>query len=226
MVHGGQNPIVEAHVYLYAANTTGYGNASISLLQPTSGTVEDINGNYYYPTQSGGKFNIAGDFTCPSAGSQVYLYAVGGDPGLGDGTNSAIGLMAALGTCGALSSDPYVVINEISTVATAYAIAGFAVDSTHVSSSSLTAGDGDGRAQRIRNGDEPRVSGQRRSTGHDAQLERSGAARHDRHNCRHSGSMHQLGRADVDAMRHAFCQRNERKFAARRNGDGSDQYRA
>jgi len=66
----------------------------------------------------------------------VYLYAVGGDPGLGDGTNSAIGLMAALGTCGSLSSAPYVVINEVSTIATAYSIAGFTVDSTHVSSSS------------------------------------------------------------------------------------------
>ena len=136
MVHGGQTPIVGAHVYLYAANTTGYGNGSISLLQPTGGTVEDGSGNYYYPTQSGGKFNITSDFTCPSGGSQVYLYAVGGDPGLGDGANSAIGLMAALGTCNNLISAPYVVINEISTVATAYAIAGFAVDSTHVSSSS------------------------------------------------------------------------------------------
>jgi hypothetical protein len=44
--------------------------------------------------------------------------------------------MAALGTCGSLSSAPYVVINEISTIATAYSIAGFATDSTHVSSSS------------------------------------------------------------------------------------------
>ena len=136
MVHGGQQPIVGAHVYLYAANTTGYGNASVSLLQNKGGTVEDGSGNYYYPTQSGGVFSITGDFTCPSAGSQVYLYSTTGDPGLGDGPNPAIGLMAALGTCGNLISAPYVVINEISTIATAYSIAGFAVDSTHVSSSS------------------------------------------------------------------------------------------
>ncbi|MEI9968341.1 MAG: hypothetical protein WDM87_06840 [Terracidiphilus sp.] len=137
MVHGGQQPIVGAKVYLYAANTTGYGNAALSLLQSAGGTVSDGT-NYYYPTQSGGTFSISGDFTCPSAGSQVYLYAVGGDPGLGDGTNAAIGLMAALGTCGSLSSAPYVVINEISTIATAYSIAGFATDATHVSSSSNT----------------------------------------------------------------------------------------
>lgn len=137
-VHGGQQPIVGAKIYLYAANTTGYGNAAVSLLQSAGGTSPDGNGNYYYATQSGGTFSISGDFTCPSAGSQVYLYAVGGDPGLGDGTNSAIGLMAALGTCGSLSSAPYVVINEISTIATAYSIAGFATDATHVSSSSST----------------------------------------------------------------------------------------
>jgi hypothetical protein len=136
MVHGGQQPIVGAHVYLYAANTTGYGNAAVSLLESAGGTSEDGNGNYYYATQSGGTFSITGDFTCPSPGSQVYLYAAGGDPGLGQGANSAIGLMAALGTCGALSSAPYVVINEVSTIATAYAIAGFATDATHVSSSS------------------------------------------------------------------------------------------
>ncbi|MGA2909467.1 MAG: NHL repeat-containing protein [Terracidiphilus sp.] len=136
MVHGGQQPIVGAHVYLYAANTTGYGNAAVSLLQNVGGTVSDGHGNYYYPTGSGGTFSITNDFTCPSAGSQVYLYAIGGDPGLGDGANAAIGLMAALGTCGSLSSAPYVVINEISTIATAYSIAGFATDSTHVSSSS------------------------------------------------------------------------------------------
>ncbi len=136
MVHGGQQPIVGSHVYLYAANTTGYGNASVSLLANSGGTVSDGHGKYYYPTGPNGTFSITGDFTCPSAGSQVYLYAVGGDPGLGDGANSAIGLIAGLGTCGSLSSAPYVVVNEISTVATAFSIAGFAKDATDVSSSS------------------------------------------------------------------------------------------
>jgi hypothetical protein len=138
IVHGGQQPIVGAHVYLYAANTSGYGGASVSLLANAGGTVSDGHGSYYYPTQSGGNFSITGDYTCPSGASQVYLYAVGGDPGLGDGANSAIGLMAALGNCGGLASAPYVVINEISTISAAYAISGFATDSTHVSSSSST----------------------------------------------------------------------------------------
>jgi sugar lactone lactonase YvrE len=135
-VHGGQNPISGAKVYLYAANITGYGNASVSLLKSATGTTKDANNNYYVSTASDGSFGITGDYTCPTAASQVYLYAVGGNPG--GGTNSNAGLLAALGTCpasGVLSSSLYVVVNEISTVATAYAMAGYATDATHVSSS-------------------------------------------------------------------------------------------
>ena len=137
-VHGGQNPIVGASVYLYAANTTGYGNASISLLNNSGGnTQKDSSGNYYVTTGSGGNFSITGDYTCPSTASQLYLYAVGGNPGAGP--NSAAGLLAALGTCpasGTLSSSLSVFVDEVSTIATAYSIAGYATDATHVSSSS------------------------------------------------------------------------------------------
>lgn len=134
-VHGGQQPIMGASVYLYAASTMGYGKASISLLTSKSNTTADSNGNYFVTTDPNGNFNISNDYTCPSTTSQVYLYSVGGDPG--SGMNSGAGLMAALGTCpagGTLSSSLYVVMNEVSTVATAYAIAGYATDATHVSS--------------------------------------------------------------------------------------------
>lgn len=139
-VHGGQNPISGAAVYLYAANTTGNAgpgisgttsNASISLL--TSGTL-DGNGNYYATTGSDGSFSVTGEYTCPSANSQLYLYSVGGNSG--SGANSAAGLLAGLGTCSAVvANPPYVVMNEVSTIATAYAIAGYATNATHVSSS-------------------------------------------------------------------------------------------
>lgn len=140
IVHGGEQPIVGARVYLFAAGTSGPGGASQSLLINATGTTKDTNdNNYYVTTQSGGTFSISNDgiadYTCPSAYSQVYLYAVGGDPGLGDGANSAIGLMAALGTCNSLNSSVYAVINEVSTVATAYALAGYATDALHISSS-------------------------------------------------------------------------------------------
>jgi sugar lactone lactonase YvrE len=143
-VFGGEQPIVGAQVYLLAAATSGYGNLSNSLLTAGTGQTLDssggaTNGFYYATTGAGGGFSIGGDYTC-TGGQQVYLYALGGDSG--SGFNSSSGLMAALGTCpgvtgtpnNAFSSSLYVVMNEISTVATAYAIAGFATDAVHVSS--------------------------------------------------------------------------------------------
>lgn len=125
-VHGGQQPIVGASVYLYAAGTGGYGSASTPLL--TSPVTTDLNGD----------FTITGDYSCTS-GQQVYLYAVGGNPG--EGLNSAAGLLAAVGACPALgtfSSSLFIFMNEVSTVATAYSLAGYATDATHVSSSGST----------------------------------------------------------------------------------------
>ncbi len=149
-VHGGQNPISGAHVYLYAVNTTGYGgpgiaasssNASISLLTSSTGNPADGNGNYYVTTASDGGFTITGDYTCPSTASPVYIYAIGGNSG--SGANSAAGLLAGIssGNCpasGTISSSTNVIVNELSTIATAYAFAGFATDATHISSSGTT----------------------------------------------------------------------------------------
>ena len=148
MVHGGQSPIVGAHVYLLAANTTGYAgpgipasssNASLSLLNgaPT-GHSDSIGG--YVLTDSNGNFSISGDYSC-TANTQVYVYALGGNPGAG--ANSAAGLMAALGNCPSAdnfqTAAPFLFVNEVSTVAAAYAMAGFATDALHVSSSGTAA---------------------------------------------------------------------------------------
>ena len=132
-VHGGQQPIVGAHVYLMAANTTGYGQASVSLL--TSGSGTDTVGKYVTTDGSGG-FSITGDYTC-TTNTQVYVYTLGGNAG--SGANSAAALMAALGNCPASqnfqTATPFIAVNEVSTVAAAYAFAGFATDALHVSSS-------------------------------------------------------------------------------------------
>ncbi len=143
-VHGGQNPIVGAHVYLYAVNDTGYGgpgiaasttNASISLLRSGANTTEDSSNHYYVTTDQYGNFTITGDYSCPSSYSHIYYYASGGDPGLGSGVNPAITLTAPAPACDtSVSTD----INEVSTIASVYAFAGFASDPTHVSSSSTT----------------------------------------------------------------------------------------
>ncbi|MGP8259058.1 MAG: PKD domain-containing protein [Acidobacteriaceae bacterium] len=133
-VYGGQQPVAGAHVYLFAANTTGYGQASVSLLSAASTGQSDSVGAYVL-TGADGSFFTAGDYSC-TPGSQVYLYSLGGSAG--SGTNTGIGLLAALGACpsaGNFAATPYAVMNEVSTIAAAYAFAGFATDATHVSSS-------------------------------------------------------------------------------------------
>lgn len=134
-VHGGQQPISGAHVYLLAADTTAYGNPSVSLLNSGVTGFSDSVGAYV-PTATDGSWDISGAYTC-TPNTQVYLYAQGGDPGAG--ANSASGLMAVLGNCPSsgtfATSVPYVSINEVTTVAAAYAVSGFAVDALHVSSS-------------------------------------------------------------------------------------------
>lgn len=134
-VHGGQQPIVGAHVYLFAANTTGYGQPSVSLLNAASTGTSDSLGAYVV-TDSNGGFTITGDYSC-TPNTQVYLYALGGNPGAG--VNSAAGLLTALGNCPSsgsfLTSFPLIQVNEVTTVAAAYAMAGFTTDAIHVSSS-------------------------------------------------------------------------------------------
>jgi hypothetical protein len=126
-------PIVGAHVYLFAANTTGYGMASVPLLSAAGTGYADSLGGYVL-TASDGTFTIPGGYTCKST-DQIYAYVLGGNAGLG--SNSAIGELAVVGACPlTFSTRPsFVWINEVTTIAAAYAIAGFANDATHVSSS-------------------------------------------------------------------------------------------
>jgi hypothetical protein len=136
VLHGGQQGITASHIYVMQAGTGGYGGPSTSLLQPGLSSGTDAIGSYVL-SMPGGLFTIpAGSYAC-SPGAQVYLYALGGDPGAG--ANSAAGLLAVLGNCPSsqtlASQTPQVLVNEVSTIAGAYAIAGYATDATHVSSS-------------------------------------------------------------------------------------------
>lgn len=117
MVMGGQQPVSGATVQLWQVGTTGYGAGASPL--GTSAT-----------TGSDGSFSITGNYSCSNAANGgntlVCLTATGGNPGLGQGTNnSAIYLMAALGPCGSLSSSTYVILNEVTTVASVYALSQF-----------------------------------------------------------------------------------------------------
>jgi hypothetical protein len=137
-VHGGQQAVIGAHIYLFAANSAGYGSPSISMLNSSQpGVNNDVTGNYVL-TDAEGNFSISGDYTCTS-GQQVYLLALSGNPGLPVGeTNPALALMSAFGACpegqtNFASTVPYVFINEVTTVAAVYALSGFMTDATHVS---------------------------------------------------------------------------------------------
>lgn len=150
---GGHAPITGAHLFVLEATSNGYGAIAKSLLSAaykgstfptqldTSGGV--TNGMYYVQTDATGSFNLAGDYTC-DANAPVYLYASGGVASTVSGTqpNAAIVNMAMLGVCtaGNFSSLNYVFMNEVSTVAMAYAMAGFANDSLHISSGANTTG--------------------------------------------------------------------------------------
>ena len=152
MVHGGQAPVTGAQIYLFDAGTSGYGSTPASII--TSGdagvtcnassgmSYTALNGACYVTTNSSGNFSLAGEYKC-KAGDPVYMVALGGNPGLsGTVNNTAIVQMAALGTCPSSRSMaaqvPYVVINEVTTVAFAYSMAGFATNAFNVSSPGVT----------------------------------------------------------------------------------------
>jgi len=125
MVHGGQQPVTNSQIFAYAAGSTGTGVNAVSLLE--NPVYSDLGGNWF----------ITGDYTCPSASSEVYLVAVGGNPGMAAGTNNtAIRMVAPIGQCGTLNSNTFVIINEVTTVAAAYALAGFLDTYGEVGSSS------------------------------------------------------------------------------------------
>jgi streptogramin lyase len=136
LVMGGQQPVVNAHVAIYVAGTGGNGTAATNLMGTGTGSKLA-----YTTTDSNGKFSLQGDFTCPAATSnytpQAYVVATGGNPGLATApANSAIVMMTALGPCSSIGSSTVISINEVTTVAAAWALAPFMTAYDHVASSS------------------------------------------------------------------------------------------
>jgi hypothetical protein len=127
-VHGGQQPVVGAVIQLYAVNTTATAGPSSPLLTGPPITTGD-----------GGSFTISYRYTCPAnTSTPVYLVATTGNPGLATGTNNgALALIAALGPCSSLGASTSINVNEITTVAAAWALGSLMTDYTHVSSTSL-----------------------------------------------------------------------------------------
>ena len=106
---GGRQPISGASIYLYAASSSGYSAAATNVL--TTPVTTTATGTFYISS-----------FTC-TAGQQMYIVSMGGDPGAG--TNANAGIMAALGDCANLGQYSFININEITTVAAAFALAPF-----------------------------------------------------------------------------------------------------
>jgi hypothetical protein len=121
-VHGGQSPVSGATIQLWQVGSTGVAFNAVSLI---SGSALTTAGEAL--TDANGNFDITGQYTCPSGTTLVYITATGGNPGLTAGTNnSALVLMAALGPCGTLASlTGPIVVNEVTTVASIYALAQF-----------------------------------------------------------------------------------------------------
>lgn len=140
-IFGGQQPVVGSHVYVYALGQSGQYSHATSLMTSVSGkTTADGAGQYYVTSDGNGLFSVSGDYTC-TAGQQVYLLATGGNAGAGN--NTALTMMAGLGQCpsngGNLASiAPTVNINEVTTVAMAYAFAGAAADTVHIGTANTT----------------------------------------------------------------------------------------
>jgi hypothetical protein len=123
-VHGGHQPVSGATIQVYAAGTSGNSSAAQPLLSDP------------VKTDSNGNFSIPASYTCPSASSQIYIVAKGGNPGLPSGNNSALMLSAMLGSCGSLSGSGSVSINEVTTVGSVSPLAAYMTDSTHLGSAS------------------------------------------------------------------------------------------
>ena len=117
-VQAGGLPVTGSQVALYAAGTAGYGSAS-TLVSPPGQSPFAI-------TDAKGNFTIPAGYGCPQSLSQMYLVATGGKPGM-SGQNAALAEMTALGPCGELNSSS-VVVNEVTTVGAAWALAPFAAN--------------------------------------------------------------------------------------------------
>ena len=127
---GGQQPISSASVQVWAAGVTGYGSQA-TLLATTS-------------TSNTGSFNFpANSYSCPTTPSTTPLYitATGGNPGNSSGNaNGKILLVAMLGQCAAAEA-AIVNIDEVTTIAAAYAMSGFIKAANFGLSQTTAAGD-------------------------------------------------------------------------------------
>lgn len=153
-VHGGQQGVSNALVQLWAA-----GQSATRTTAAVPATQLIANGKYYLGGASGctpsstqtcytgvytdanGSFTFTNDYTCPSANAQVYVIVKGGNPGLSNpnANNGALLMMDPLGNCGNLTASTDLYIDEVTTVASAWALAQFMDANGNITSSPTNA---------------------------------------------------------------------------------------
>lgn len=135
VVHAGTQPVAGATIQMYAVGSTGNASAATPMLTKS------------ITTNSGGQFTLTGAYACGqsstgaainSPSNQVYLVATGGSVGSGS-ANSQLVLMAALGTCSSVSALSTIAVNEVTTAASAWALAQFMSSATNVGGSATNA---------------------------------------------------------------------------------------
>ena len=117
-VMGGQQPVAGVSLQLYVVGSSGYGSAATPLFTPGS-VLTTSSGNFTFPT-----------INCPSSSALTYLVGTGGTP-IGGSQNNNLALMVGLGACGNVAN-AFININELTTVATVYALSGFMTGPTNI----------------------------------------------------------------------------------------------
>jgi len=113
---GGQQAINGGTISLWSVGTSGYGSTP-TLLYTTS---TNSTGGFSFPIAS-----WSSNCTATGSNSSIPLYLTSGGGDSGSGSNGAILLVAALGACNSITTASYVIVNEVTTVAAAYALAQF-----------------------------------------------------------------------------------------------------
>jgi hypothetical protein len=111
-VLAGSTPLIGASVQLYTAGTTGNGSAPTQLLSTA------------LTTDSNGAFSVAAGYTCAASTSILYVVASGGHLN-GGAANTDTVLMTVPGPCSGIASGASYTVDEVTTVASAYALAQF-----------------------------------------------------------------------------------------------------
>ena len=139
-VHGGNQPVSGATVYLYAVGQTGVGQGAV--LYATTTTASNGTGSFSFVKAAGSVNTLTPatpttpNYTCPAgttSGGQaiadplMYIYTKGGNT-TNDGssnTNSAAAFLAPVGYCSQINASSFVDISEVTTVATVASVAQF-----------------------------------------------------------------------------------------------------